>query len=312
MGKLQKKRNRSVSTTQPNELLSRSLAQMKVDAEAQLVANREQAYQDVLAIPTKLNEQLEGQLSEDGKYVYKNGVFIPTLEEFKQQEIQKLIDKSLENSYNRTTPTFITKKRGLSEEDIQDLQKAANNPHANPDVRNSAKKQLEDNCLYGYSCATTASSNMPRLKNLATEGGGFKPREWRRADAALQKIVGYFASNSDFRNNYRNYGYELIDDVNLQNGDQDYDKFVTQANPGDLLQRWDNRKSPGHLMTYTGNKNGYDLLKNDSTGYYTSDAIRKDHKYNLTTPNWGTSLYRFVGDDVDHQTIQENYKYLYE
>ena len=200
----------------------------------------------------------------------------------------------------------------MSTEDIQELQQVVNNPLAADYVRSSAKKQLEDNCLYDFSCATTASSNMPRLNNLATEGRGFKPREYRRLNKALGKIVGYFASNSDFRNNYRNYGYELIDDVNLQNGDQDYDKFVTQANPGDLLQRWDNRKTPGHLMTYTGKRKGNVLFKNDSTGYYTPDAIRKDHKYNLATPNWGTSLYRFVGDDIDHQTIQDNYKYLYE
>jgi hypothetical protein len=257
-----------------------------------------------------------GQPGVGGYGVYnERGILIPTLEEFKQQEIRAMINESIRRSNARTHPTNLVLKPFL---DVADKERILNELETTdfskrPDKKSSLEKQLRDNCLYGYTCALTASSNMPRQNNLAKgEGIGFKNRNSAIFDytKGLVKTPGFFASNSNFRDNYADYGYELIDDVNHINGDKDYNTFIQNAQPGDLLQRWING-APTHLMTYVGNDGGDIFFVNDSTGQFTPEAIRKNHEYKVLNPNQGSSLYRFVGDKLDHETIENNYNYLY-
>ena len=249
-------------------------------------------------------------------YISKNGVFIPTLDTFKKQEIQKMINESVRRSNERTAPTNIRLGR-LSQDDIIELNDTLQNPtqKLRIDQRDSIQKQLDDNCKYGYTCATTASSNMPRLKDVTkVEGIGYKDRNFMDWDNGVLINPGYFASNSDFRKNYKDYGYELVDDVNHPNVDENYKEFVNNLQGGDLVQRWTTDNSgfaPRHLMTYVGNDGGDILFVNDSTGQFTPSAIRKNHKYMLMNPDVGTSVYRFVGDKKDHETMENIYNHLY-
>ena len=249
-------------------------------------------------------------------YINENGFIIPTLDTFKRQKVQEMINESVRRSNERTAPTNIKLGR-LSQDDIIELNDTLQDPNKKLriDQRDSIQKQLDDNCKYGYTCATTASSNMPRLKDVTKgEGIGYKDRNFMDWDGNILVTPGYFASNSDFRKNYKNYGYELIDDVNHPNGDKDYKEFVNNLQTGDLVQRWttDNGGfSPKHLMTYVGNDGGDILFVNDSTGQFTPSAIRKNHKYMLMNPKVGTSAYRFVGDKKDHETMENIYNHLY-
>lgn len=249
-------------------------------------------------------------------YISENGFLIPTLDTFKKQEVQKMINESVRRSNKRTAPTNIKLGR-LTQNDIIELNDALQD-HTKKlriDQKDSIQKQLDDNCKYGYTCATTASSNMPRLKDITKgEGIGYKDRNFIDWDGNILVNPGYFASNSDFRKNYKDYGYELVDDVNHPNGDKNYRGFVNNLQGGDLIQRWttdDSGFAPRHLMTYVGDDGGDILFVNDSTGQFTPSAIRKNHKYMLMNPDVGTSAYRFIGDKKDHEIMENIYNELY-
>lgn len=327
MAKLRKKQRQTSEIDPKIELQSRLKVLEEQDKQRQEELT-EKARTELYNAPEKM---LKARAGQPGIYEYEDengnkysreygiydekGVLIPTLEEFKQQEIRAMINESIRRSNARTNPTNLVLKPFLSVADKEQIlnELKTGNFSTRPDKKTSLEKQLRDNCLYGYTCALTASSNMPRQNNLAKgEGIGFKNRNSAIFDytKGLVKTPGFFASNSNFRNHYADYGYELVDDVNHINGDKDYNTFLQNARPGDLLQRWI-AGTPTHLMTYVGNDGGDIFFVNDSTGQFTPEAIRKNHKYKVLDPNQGSSLYRFVGDKLDHKTMEDNYNYLY-
>lgn len=269
----------------------------------------------------------------------ENGVYRTTLTRYKREQLHNLRKEGLKRSQERNAPTNVS-LGALTALQRLELKKQLEDPNLSQQEREGIELSLKHNQNYTWTCATTASSNMPRLTRLSElettdENGNPRvytgPTQFTNRKAAYTDKYGilnpgYFASNSDFRQNHRLYGYELVDDFNHSEDDGDQESFMQNAASGDLIQRWKGGK-PTHLMTITPSETNEQgqrvhpitnevlsdstILVNDSSGYFTPVAIRKNKKYDITSNyNEGSSIYRFIGDTKDHEIMEENYNYL--